>query len=254
MTDCIIYGLISLGIALLLGAKYSNSLLYGSCCFTRNWYVLHYLFLLLISPIIEQSLVNVSQKKLGYWVCLLTIVNIFGGGYFLESVNDNGYNFVNFVYLYYIGRYIRMALDSSFWHKISKYGIWIWFISSLVLTGGFVLLAVMGKDIESIRYWGYNNPLVIVSSIAFFCYFCRLRFQNRWINIVAAGVFGTYLLHTTVAIRPIRDKFASLIYGEYSYAGLMILSIMILIISILFSLGVLKLNEKIKNKALLCSK
>ena len=146
VTDCIIYGLISLGIALLLGAKYSNGLLYSSCSFTRNWYVLHYLFLLLISPIIEQSLVNVSRKKLGYWICLLTVINIWGG-YLLGKVNDNGYNFVNFIYLYYIGRYIRMALESSFWHKVSKYGIGIWFISSLVLTGGFVLLAEMGKDI-----------------------------------------------------------------------------------------------------------
>lgn len=147
-----------------------------------------------------------------------------------------------------------MALESSFWHKVSKYGIGIWFISSLMLTGGFVLLAEMGKDIESTRYWGYNNPLVIVSSIAIFCYFCRLRFQNRWINIAATGVFGTYLLHTTVAIRPIRDSFASSIYGEYSYGGIMILSIMILIICIMFSVGVLKLIEKVKNTALLCSK
>lgn len=160
---------------------------------------------------------------------------------------------MNFIYLYYIGRYIRMVSE-TLWRKVSKYGLLIWFVSSLMLTGGFVWLAEMGKEIESTRYWGYNNPLVIVSSIAIFSYFSRLKFQNKWINIAATGVFGTNLLHTTVAIRPIRDSFASSIYGEYSYGGIMILSIMILIICIMLSVGVLKLIEKVKNTALLCSK
>lgn len=172
----------------------------------------------------------------------------------LGNVNSDGYNFVNFIFLYYIGRYIRMVSETPFWRKVSKYGIWIWLVSSLVLTGGFVLLAEMGKDIESSRYWGYNNPLVIVSSIAIFSYFSRLKFQNKWINIAATGVFGTYLLHTTVAIRPIRDSFASSIYGEYSYGGIMILSVIIFVLCMMLSVGVLKLNEKIKNTALLCSK
>lgn len=45
----------------------------------NNWFVLHFIILLMFSPILEMALDNVPIKTLRVWVVLLAVVNIFFG-------------------------------------------------------------------------------------------------------------------------------------------------------------------------------
>lgn len=52
----------------------------------------------------------------------------------------------------------------------------------------------------SARFYNYNSPLVILSSVYLLLYFSRLNLKSRIINIIAASSFAAYLTHTNINI------------------------------------------------------
>jgi hypothetical protein len=182
--------------------------------------------LVLCSPMIENSLKNISHRTFTYYIVLLSILNIFFG-YLNGYVNNNGYNVVNFIYLYYIARYLRTMANNKYFHAIFKYGGYIWLLSSVLLGVIHTWRINHGSVYDSIWYFGYNNPFVLISSIGFFCWFSTKHIDSKLINFIAGGTFAVYLICTKEFGQLHIGSNGLLIFKEYSYLGMILYSIFI---------------------------
>ncbi len=193
-------------------------------CMKEWWYIPNFCMLILFSPMIESSLVNIDKRKFTFYIVLLTIINILFG-YHWKYVNGNGYNFVNFVYLYYIARYLRIMKDSRYFKYFYQHGIGIWLISSILLGTFHTWRVLGGHEYDSISYFGYNNPLVLLSSISLFCWFSAREIKSKLINFIAGGTFAVYLV-STKEFGPLHiGSMGASAYEHFSYLGMLLYAI-----------------------------
>lgn len=213
-----------------------------------NWFILNFTVLILVSPILEKCLNYVDRNLLGQWVLILFIVNALFG-WFWGVVNVNGYNYVNFIFLYFIARFIRLSEESNtkIYRNIQQFGIVYWLISAFLVALGIVVLDSLGKHPDSMTYFGYNNPLIIISAISLFVVIGSLKIQSAFINIIATGMFGVFLLHTTGEARPIWMHYATKVYVSYGYFGILSLAFTMLLIMTVISVPIERINNHINN-------
>lgn len=189
------------------------------------WYVPHFVMLVLCSPLIEKSIEGITLRKFSVYVVLLTLVNeLFG--YHWKYMNGNGYNFLNFIYLYYIARYLRNLKHTNQAKWMFHYGLLIWLTCSILLGTFHTWRVLNGQEFDSLSYFGYNNPLVILSSIGVFCWFSSLNIKSKFVNFVAGGTFAVYLI-STKQFGPMHIGALGLsAYLHFSYIGLVVYSIL----------------------------
>ncbi len=230
VTDCIFFGAVSYLLLLLLSCHPLNiKELIVSMMFITNWFVVSYMMLLLLAPIIEKSLQNASATEMGYWLLLLTIFNLVFG-YWLGKVNDNGYNAVQFIWLYYIARFLRITQQEAWNKKLQKYGLWIWIGATLMLAFVFIGMSYMGHTLDTLRWFSYNNPFLMLACIGLFMWISRLKMQSKIVNVIATGMFGVFLLHTTPFVIPFRNQVTSAVFHNYFYFGIFVEAILIMIV------------------------
>lgn len=196
---CAFYELVGFVIAFGLGDVQLNreslSYIVFPLSHSKEWFVRCYVVLLLLLPLINAGLNSLDRKGHTYVLVVLTILNLYFGWFQKqENFNATGYNVSQMVYLYVIGRYFYRSVD---WDKLrSKCGyiFLIWLVSS-VLWG--VLQNINNlHPIPHWNGWAYNNPVVLVSSIALFMLFgCISMKPSRFINTFAAGMFSVFLVH-----------------------------------------------------------
>lgn len=182
--------------------------------------------LLLLTPIMEKSLANIQYDELKKWIILLCIFNIVFG-FLFRNLNDNGYNVIQFIFLYYIARFLKLGYERKWCIWLRKYSLTLYILAVISLSLGFYFMSLHGKSVKSIVWFGYNQPLVLILSIAFFMIFAKLQFCSNIINRISTGVFGVFVLHTTIHLIPIRNELAHTVYVEYGYWGIFTLAIII---------------------------
>lgn len=250
LLETCLFGLISYVILLMLdGDSFSVSHLKDSMDFRFNWFVVSYLMLLLVSPLIERSLMNLEFKEFKKWMILLCVFN-FVFVLLLNRLNDNGYNVVHFIFLYYVARFLKTMKDSgNLWCKrFEKYSLPIYIIMALALTAGYLFLDEYRYAPKSIKWFGYNNPILLIASVAFFVSIAKIRLKSRCINYLASGVFGVFILHTTKYMIPFRNDITHDVYLNYGYIGIIALSVIILFAGLIISVPGAKVVQLVLNK------
>lgn len=195
------------------------------------WFFGSFVVLVLVSDFIERSIKGVTLKKFSLWILILTFVNCYWG-WKKGILNENGYNYVNFIFLYYIGRYIRLVQESKNLPTLPYFGLGIHVCISIVMGLAFTYLNV--KD--SIHFWSYNNPCIIISSVGLLLVFSQISFHSRIVNYFSVGCFGFYLLHTKAVFHTmfLNDNLR-FVYDKFSYFGVILFAIVVLFISLLFT-------------------
>ena len=218
--------------------------------FTWNWFIVCYIMLLFSIPLLNKLIrtnkiislplfrcKNINIDECTLFILLLTVLNVvFGWG--LKYNNVNGYNVANFAFLYLIGYWLRINkwnMQSPMILCISVYAI-----STILLVCIFVFFfGLMHKEsstINTMRIMGYNNPLVILSSMAVFILFSRIKIQSHWINSMASAVLGVFMIHEVPCITEFWRSIASKFYQEYSYFGLLLFDIIFFIVLLALAL------------------
>jgi len=209
IVDVVIIGLINITICyFLFGYMPSWNDISWTCSYLNNWFILHFIILILCSPIIEQALSNTSSKDLGRALICLSIVVLYFG-YYQQVLNPNGYNALNFIYLYIVARWLSMNKDSKWFGHFSTWGLFIWILCGVLQTIVFVTYSVFRHAPNSLHFWSYNAPWVLISSLALFSWFSRLRFSCKAINVFAIGTLGVYLLQSTKPFNLYRGELLS---------------------------------------------
>ena len=156
---------------------------------TNYWFMREYFILLLFCPMINRWFQAITKKQLLFFIAMIALVSCYLGFVFQRSANVNGYNFINFIMLYAMGRYIGIyGFNLPKW-----WSLFLYIISSLVIAFLCIFFYRIELYMESWKMTYYNNPLVIVSSICLFQFFIQLSMNNRFINKVSKSSLSIYL-------------------------------------------------------------
>lgn len=215
----------------------------------RNlWFIPCYICLAILSPYIEQSIQKMSWRTYTWVIIGLTVLNVVVC-YGLQVFNPNGASVWNFIYLYYLARYLRIGKSEEVRGKSWVYaGVYV--CASVLLAGGYFALTKMGyaEQIMGQRYFSYNNPVVIISALGLFMAFAAAKPTNsRMVNLIARGVFSAYVLQESVMLIGYRNEMAMNMYAEWSYWGLLLMGIIVFAGGIVLGVAVERIWRKMIN-------
>lgn len=164
------------------------------------WFLTTYLFLFLLSPLLNVC-TSFTEKQFRYIIIVFTLLNCIAGFIFapFSLGTEKGYSIIGFSYIYLLARYIR--LYPNYFKLIENKALIIYVTCSLVVfAAAFTALRYVRED-QAWRVFSYNNPLIVLSSVAFFFSFKRISLRNNAINTIAQCVFGVYLIHDHKFVR-----------------------------------------------------
>lgn len=188
------YSLVSslLNIVVFMGGVNINHIISAFLPISHNyfyWFISCYLILMLLSPLINKGLHVLSNRQLLLIIGVLVYINCITGWLFKNGINSNGFNTMQMIFMYVVGYGIHRF-------EVEKRGkMKYWLIVYLALS----VLNVLIHEYLPKRFGGYNNPFVVLKSIAVLCIFLRIHFQSKIVNHIAACVFPCYLLQEGAA-------------------------------------------------------
>jgi len=220
------------------------------------WFIQSYFFLCLLSPLLNKSVDFMSKKEHLSSILLLTFINVYFGYFWHNPVNSDGYNVMNFIYLYVIGQYIKKYISIDNFKPLRfklaiSYVFFSFLLAVLVLFNDIVLRRNGATSI----FWTYNDPIVIISSIIFFCIFLTFDVRSRIVNWLATSTLAVYLIHENGYSRHyIYDfigricKFPFLLnHLIFIYLSILLLAILLMITCILFDKLFQKVFKPVEN-------
>ena len=178
---------------------------------SANWYVVTYLGLVIVSPILNSFTEIASKKQFGIVLGLLILYQTWMGWVpglpHYESFRG-GYSLMSFFILYLLARYIRINGVPSTIEK--NCGVLYIFISLSI--GFFAFFGVKYGFSGIPLLFKYNSPFVILSAICFFLFFLKLQIgYNKIINYFASSTLSVLLIHEPRPFRFImKDMFGNL--------------------------------------------
>ena len=187
---------------------------------TPYWFIRTYLFLYVLTPIINRFTAASSSKLCNLILLALGVISVYFGTTKGDPSLIDGKNVVNFMFLYLLGFSVRRY--QSLWTKVS--GVWIFSIVTLlnVITVGCLITYSKATNVGGYVWlltFPYNSPLLILNSLLVFLLFSKLKIQSHVVNVMALSTFAVYLIHCHPAVHkyiimPLVDFF--MVNGTYS--------------------------------------
>lgn len=174
------------------------------------WFVVSYLVLYAISPVLNSFVKSASLKE--YLSVLLSFFFFeFAFGWVINVENfASGYSALSFIGIYLLARFLR-----KYPSKIVRLNI----ITTTLLYLTFTLIPVLlffltKKHMGSIAY---SSPFVILASVFFFLIFKNLKIKHsKYINSIAGSSFSLYLIHCDSLVW---GHYLDLMLKAYKYIG-----------------------------------
>lgn len=196
-----------------------------SCGFTDSyWFVLGYLGLFLISPLLNMFIDQASKKDfqivlLSYFV-FQSYVSWLSGWY---NYYD-GYSIIMFAGIYLTAAYVRKYPIGWIEQRASL----LWIITILVITA--IATFSLWKFGHAARQIRDDNPLIILAGILMLLSFKQLTFQSKIVNWLAASSFAVYLIHYSPFVYPYFMKGMRYLYYHFDgmiYAALLLMALLV---------------------------
>lgn len=188
------------------------------------WFVLGYLGLFLISPLLNMFIEHASKKDfqillLSYFV-FQSYVSWLSGWY---NYYD-GYSIIMFAGIYLSAAYVRKYPIKWIEQRASI----LWIITILAIA--VIATLSMWKFGHAGRQIRDDNPLIIFAGILMLLSFKKLTFHSKIVNWLAASSFAVYLIHYSPFVYPYFMKgmrylyyhFDGMIYGVTLLIALLI--------------------------------
>ena len=176
------------------------------------WFVKSYLLLYMFAPLLNMFVENVSKKQLGRFLILFIAFEMYFGWLTDTKWFDYGYSPLSFMGLYLLARYLK-----SYW-DLDTYNRYAYLITYGVVT---VLVAACSMLVPTHLFYVYSSPALILASVSFLFFFCRIELKSKLVNSVAASCFAAYLLHAhpmffdAVYIKSIVNWYMSLYISKF---------------------------------------
>lgn len=182
-----------------------------------NWFVISYIGLVLISPVLNIFIEHVNSKRIWGGVILALLIyetwfSFFPARTAIEPGFHNGCSLIWFVVVYLIARYFRLY---GFPKIFRRYCLLIYILSSCLvyILTYFSIKYLPSESIPSIlgKIGAQNNILVLISAISLFCCFEKLSLSSRVINYIAKSTLAVLLVHTTITFPQMSEFYTNLV-------------------------------------------
>lgn len=188
------------------------------------WFINCYLLLLMLIPFLNILIQNINEVQhrnlLLISFALFCIIPYITNQ---ATVNNNGYSIIQFVFLYFLGAYLKKypLAKNYYFVRCSKKKLQFLFIGvffSCIVINFLLsyyakgLVTVQSSFMELIRTTishgslAYSNPLIVIQSVAYFCFFGTLHIKSKKINKISSLCFGIYLFHDNNYVRQVIYK------------------------------------------------
>ncbi len=192
---CAFYGLIAALVNFHAGTPLLPALIKSLFISNSQWFFQAYLWLFILSPVLNAGLDSMSIATYRRFVLILFILNCFSG-WVLNNANFSGYNVMQLIFIYIIGQWIsREPIVKRF----SPRQYFIGFAIMSVLICIISVLSLLVLDDSNCRFYYYNNPLIVLASVAMFSCFCQLEMRSKIINTIAATVVAALFIQDFIA-------------------------------------------------------
>lgn len=172
------------------------------------WFIVSYIGLYVISPILNTFVRESSQKRF-LFLLLVFFATEFIYGWVADSDSFNGgYSIISFVGLYLLARYLR--LYSVKLRSIKPTTAIIMFLICSLIPAVYSFLGFRNGWLQ-LRCISYISPLVIASSVFLFFFFTKLEFRSRAINWIACSVLSVYLVHQHPVVIPYFQSYVQML-------------------------------------------
>lgn len=191
------------------------------------WFVVSYLILYALSPVLNAFIQHATKKEfIGVLVAFFLAEFLFG---FLLNIGhfDFGFSPLSFIGLYLLSSFIRLYPAKLFsFSKSTDMLVYlsVTLVSALLFWFGYKWFG-MGFHLNH-----NDSPLAIVAALFFLLFFSKLRFQNRFINWLAASAFAIYLIHENSLVSAVVHGLFHRLYDSVSLVAYYSLMISILIV------------------------
>ncbi len=229
-----IYVISTLAYIVITGYQIEKDDIKAAFLLTGNmWFVKAYLFLYIISPVLNAFSENASKKQF-LWVLagLFFLQTLFGWAVEVVPYFAKGYSPLSFIILYLLSQYLH-RYPCKLTSLSAKYYIYIYL--------SFVLIQTT-LDFIQLRYGvgrrfhlnSYASPIVIMESVSLLLFFSKLSFKSKFVNWLGVSCFSAYLVHSTRCVVPFYLGHCKSFYEEGNIIGIACVVILTFSIGILF--------------------
>ena len=172
--------------------------------FEQWWFASTYFVLYLLHPFLNMFLSKLNKKTFQSLLTILIIIWCIIPTVTLSNFQSN--SLLWFMTLYCVAAYIRLHGMNS--HLTQKHYIYLWILFSALRYMSSVILIVIGTKIPyvvrgALAFYSQQSILTFLSALSLFMVFKDIKMgYHKWINLVASGTFGVYLIHDSNIIRP----------------------------------------------------
>ena len=186
--------------------------------FNMWWFASVYFILFLLHPYINIFLKSMTAKEyrgvMGALLLLWSVIPTVANDPFFSNI------LIEMFMVYVIGGYIKLHGLSE---KIkSKHYFGLFFISLLAIYLSYVAIILVGIKVPSVAesnmyFYGRVKVPMLFCAVSIFMAFITMKpFNSKFINTVATGTFGVYLIHDSHALRSLiwKTVFKTAEYGD----------------------------------------
>ena len=210
------------------------------------WFITDYVFLMLIAPLLNSLFRDFNFQYVITFILTLIILSCYFGFMWGHQANQNGYTLIQFIMMYCIGRTIRYRKIN-----ISRTVSLSLFLCCSIVTGMLSIYFIKGGNGSlAWKMTYYNNPLIIVSSVALFIFFSQFHVQSKIINYFAKSALAVYLFQCSKSISIIYNQSINDVSQKIANGGgimLIIINLALIVYCIALTIDILQrfLNNKI---------
>lgn len=161
--------------------------------FTRtNWFISGYLFLMLLSPLINAFIEHSTIRNLGIYIVVNSLVTLYFGFYMCNEYwyYNQAYSVTMMIGVYLVGRYLNRISD-----KIDKIKYRHIVLAFIAIIGTMSVIRVLSTNEEA--WLHYGSPITIMAAILLFLLFYKLpQFHSKFVNWVGTSCLASFILHT----------------------------------------------------------
>ncbi len=162
----------------------------------ENWFIQCYLFLMLLSPILNAFVEKVTEKQLAFYISVfIACAFYFGCLHNSEYFYFNGgYSVTTFIMIYLVGRYIKLYGVCRVKNTSSCLLLSVWMVCTVLISLGLLYLP------HWYLMWSYCSPIQLISASFLFILFSRLNFKSAFVNWVGRSCLAAYIVHTSYPV------------------------------------------------------
>ncbi len=218
---CAFYGVFTYLISLGIGNTFSfTDLAVSFMPFSAMkgwWFVKAYLFLMLLAPLFNKAIEHMSKREFLYVLFALVLINSYFGFFCKQDINKDGHNFMQLMYVYFIGRYLALYLN------VERLKLRKWTAIVSVCSVALYAIVWLFNDnylhvVKTYTFLLRNNLWSLFNSIVIFLFFTTLKFESKTVNWFAKGAFSIYLVHVSMWLNASWHGNLTHIYAVYEPA------------------------------------